>query len=673
MAFYTKATVAGVAAAASTVSMFFSTFTTFMTASAIAFLASKSSFFQQQKSFQKYEAIFQKFLSNVIVFLEDLFLFVFTAIWLFIAGLPYGFFLFWRWANLIYLRWKWGRLTDLVDGYDIIGTIDEPTSKQVIMSLKVLKGTVDLEELRSRCEKTVGRRDEKGQLVFRKFYQHLDMIGGYYCWKPANFDINHHVRIVDGLDPEKVVSEKEVMEILSQHANMPYASGRAPWEILIIPKFVYNKELHKNAEEVEEKFGMVIRIHHGMGDGFSLMKLIMRDMAGLELHEYTPPVKNPGKPWPWWYRICVFLYIFWKSPRCFYHEMSKKDSNPLHDALTKVSGEKFIVWSEQVNVKWMKELKTEMNVGMNTMLLAAVSGALRSYILEQQHGSSKLPQEITALIPVPAPNHPNNTMTNKFAIVMYPLECKSSDPRVRCAAIAKTGKEIALSPEPHVNLFLTQLIGVAPTIFSKFFIYNTQSTVVVSNLPGPDRVIKIWGNSLVETMFWLPNVGHSGVSVSILSYTDTIRIGMTVDKGIIPEGQQGAKHLINLTVRELEKMARVVGINPKGHGISEDLLFEPGVRRHNSEDELEELCLPDSSPDLSSRRKRRSKDFKDTDSTSSSEDYGYGEEESLDGDDEEHTNLHESEASNYTAEQTQLNDDVRARITLYKSETPAST
>lgn len=56
-------------------------------------------------------------------------------------------------------------------------------------------------------------------------------------------------------------------------------------------------------------------------------------------------------------------------------------------------------------------------------------------------------------------NHPNNKMINKFAVVLYPLECKSNDPRVRCSAIEKAGKKIAVSPEPHVNLFLAQLIG----------------------------------------------------------------------------------------------------------------------------------------------------------------------------------------------------------------------
>lgn len=73
-----------------------------------------------------------------------------------------------------------------------------------------------------------------------------------------------------------------------------------------------------------------------------------------------------------------------------------------------------------------------------------------------------------------------------------------------------------------------------------------------------------------------------------------------------------------------------MSIDHKGHGISEDLLFEPGVQRYNSDDELEELLLPDSPTPLSGRRRRKTQEFKDTDSTSSSsEDYGYVEEESL--------------------------------------------
>lgn len=48
------------------------------------------------KVFLPYLTNVQRILSTIKTFLENSFLFVFTAVWLFIAGLPYGVFLFWR-------------------------------------------------------------------------------------------------------------------------------------------------------------------------------------------------------------------------------------------------------------------------------------------------------------------------------------------------------------------------------------------------------------------------------------------------------------------------------------------------------------------------------------------------------------------------------------------------
>lgn len=71
--------------------------------------------------------------------------------------------------------------------------------------------------------------------------------------------------------------------------------------------------------------------------------------------------------------------------------------------------------------------------------------------------------------------------------------------------------------------------------------------------------------------------------MSFLSYKDNLRIGITVDKSIIPQGD--AKKLIDLTVCELEKMCRLVGISHKGNRICDDLRLEPDAVRHNSEDD----------------------------------------------------------------------------------------
>lgn len=56
--------------------------------------------------------------------------------------------------------------------------------------------------------------------------------------------------------------------------------------------------------------------------------------------------------------------------------------------------------------------------------------------------------------------------------------------------------------------YLSRLCSDKTNITHSFFcspIYK-----VFSNLPGPDKSIELWGKKLIETMFWLPNVGHSG-------------------------------------------------------------------------------------------------------------------------------------------------------------------
>jgi len=186
---------------------------------------------------------------------------------------------------------------------------------------------------------------------------------------------------------------------------------------------------------------------------------------------------------------------------------------------------------------------------------------------------------------MPAPNHPDDKMTNKFSIVLFPLDCMSSDPVVTSKRIAEAGKKLARSPAAIGNLFLMAIGGVLPASIMRFFLTNSQATAIVSNLPGPSREISIWGHKLLDTMFWLPSLGDSGkiirpmtwlpgefcnfqpncsfypgLSVSFLSYANYLRIGLTIDAGMIDKGRAGAQCLIQGITDELMDMARSVGL-----------------------------------------------------------------------------------------------------------------
>lgn len=192
--------------------------------------------------------------------------------------------------------------------------------------------------------------------------------------------MNHHVRYVDGMDENtKSVSETKALEIVSKMSNVPFDEHRGLWEILVIPKFHYDKD--EGAKNRGDKFAILIRISHGIGDGFSFLKLVMRDMAGVDAERYVPPSKQSMSSFL--YKTCVFWYLFFKTPRAFYNEMRLKDTNPLHNPEIKISGEKIHLWSEPINIEWLKNLKKELGTGMSTILLESLSGACRSYIVQQ--------------------------------------------------------------------------------------------------------------------------------------------------------------------------------------------------------------------------------------------------------------------------------------------------
>ena len=122
------------------------------------------------------------------------------------------------------------------------------------------------------------------------------------------------------------------------------------------------------------------------GDGFSFMKLVFKDMAGDSTDDYVPPhleVEPPPRT-SWLRKTCTFFYMLFKAPRSFYFQLSFMDSNPLHGPELVMTGEKYHNWSPPVDIEWLKELKTRLGCGLNSVLLNTMTSSLRRYMLEKR-------------------------------------------------------------------------------------------------------------------------------------------------------------------------------------------------------------------------------------------------------------------------------------------------
>ena len=57
----------------------------------------------------------------------------------------------------------------------------------------------------------------------------------------------------------------------------------------------------------------------------------------------------------------------------------------------------------------------------------------------------------------------------------------------------------------------------------------------MTNVPGPREPVWLAGERLAGLMFWVPQSGHLGLGVGILSYAGHVTVGIASDAGLVPD------------------------------------------------------------------------------------------------------------------------------------------
>ena len=91
-------------------------------------------------------------------------------------------------------------------------------------------------------------------------------------------------------------------------------------------------------------------------------------------------------------------------------------------------------------------------------------------------------------------------------------------------------------------------------------LFAKKATAVMTNVPGPPEALGFCGSTLRQTMFWVPQSGHIGVGVSILSYAGGVQFGLITDEALCPSPQQ----VIDRFEPEFEKLSLLTLMLPWG-------------------------------------------------------------------------------------------------------------
>lgn len=198
---------------------------------------------------------------------------------------------------------------------------------------------------------------------------------------------------------------------------------------------------------------------------------------------------------------------------------------------------KRVAWSEPIDLEDVKLVKNVMGATVNDVLMAALTGALRNYLLER--GERVDGKEIRAMVPVNIRGIDATPpeLGNKFALVYLALPVGVADPLDRLFAVKRRMDEIKASPEALITYQILSGVGRTPgelaTLIARYF--ASKASAVLTNVPGPQQKLYFAGKRFETMVFWVPQSGSIGMGLSIYSYVGEVTIGVITDEKRVPD------------------------------------------------------------------------------------------------------------------------------------------
>jgi WS/DGAT/MGAT family acyltransferase len=193
-------------------------------------------------------------------------------------------------------------------------------------------------------------------------------------------------------------------------------------------------------------------------------------------------------------------------------------------------------WSRPIRVEEVKAVGKTVGGTVNDVLLTAVSGALRRYLL--QRGDRVDGVEINAMVPVNLrPLSEADQLGNRFGLIYLALPVGTGDRAERLRLVKARMDEIKSSPQPFVTFQILNALGLAPVEVADLAVkmFGTKATAVMTNVIGPKQPVFFAGERVRTWLGWVPQSGRMGLGVSIFSYDGQVVVGVASDKGLVPD------------------------------------------------------------------------------------------------------------------------------------------
>lgn len=398
-------------------------------------------------------------------------------------------------------------------------------------------------------------------LAFKRFRQKaVDSATGAHWETDPDFDIDWHV-VLTAL-PGKA-GKPELERLVSQLASTALDHAKPLWQFHLVERYGHGSAL-------------IARLHHCYADGIALVQVLL---SLTDVSRHPKPGTDLPRAWLGKDGERVTQRFFDPAMQQFDRAMKmggkvvEKSLEMYRDpslagVLAKEGGEiarelgnvlllpddpdtplkrplgvsKRCAWAEPIPLDEVKTLSRALGCTVNDVLLAAVAGALRSWLLEQGFEPAGL--TIRATVPVNLrPLEHAKKLGNHFGLVFLDLPIGEANPLRRLQRVADNMREIKSSRQAIMTFGVLAALGMAPSGVQRFALelFSRKGSAVATNVPGPQMPLFMAGAEVSDLMFWVPQTGSIGVGISILSYNGRVHFGLISDGKCIAKPQEVIK------------------------------------------------------------------------------------------------------------------------------------
>lgn len=451
--------------------------------------------------------------------------------------------------------------------------MDRQVNLMMISAFMAFDGPMDYERVLTTVERRL--------LTFDRFRQRIvapRVPFGNFTWElDPHFDIRAHVHRIALPAPG---NKSALQDLMSDITSTPLDRSRPLWQFHIV-------------EGYQDGWVLAGRLHHSIADGIALMRVLLsltdlsadspipppdaqdshpsgkrrglirtitspatslaRATAGAAdtiLHQSLETFRNPG-------RLVDFAKVGADNATTL-AKMALRSPDPQTIYKGELGITKRSAWSDPFPLSDIKTIGRALGGTVNDVMMAAVTGALRRYLEDHDQPTEGI--NIRALVPVNLrPLDAPIELGNRFGLVFPTLPISASDVHERFIEARRYMGEIKNSPEAVVAYGVLYALGMTPMDIESVFLdfFGSKSSLVLTNVPGPQLQLYLGGSPLREIMAWVPQSGGLGMGVSIISYNGGVMVGVTTDEKLVPDPERIIDHIAG----ELQALKQYIQTN----------------------------------------------------------------------------------------------------------------